>query len=324
MLLCGIMMGQKGERVFLKALNNKFQLSVITVGIILSMLLLLPMGCAYRGQYGVIMKDMEEITDWKWLSAGDSVGLNDPVLFVEPHREYPYRMYVHSADGGQDLYKSKNMVRWQKIADNVIPSGAGTSFSWGRIGPDGKYYLYRTIRDEYTELWVGKTLIELENKGMVLDESDTGGYYDPEERVWHIYYEAKSAGGPHGDAIGHAVSSDGVNWKKVGIALDVSDKPWHTGDPDIIRVGKTYHMFIDRTASEHDHTRYYIAWATSEDLNNFKLRDEKITDWYGGDACVRFAPTESRFFMYQEFYGADSRGVGYATMPVPSSEAGTD
>ena len=72
-----------------------------------------------------------------------------------------------------------------------------------------------------------------------------------------------------------------------------------------------YHMFIDYTVP--DHPRYKIAVATGSDLSSFSLRGEQpITDWLGGDACVRYVPDQDRFLMYQEFYGENTHGVGWA------------
>ncbi|PSR00659.1 MAG: hypothetical protein BRD48_00575 [Bacteroidetes bacterium QS_9_68_14] len=267
---------------------------------------------AYSGGHGVILPAMNEITDWQWQKKGGSVGLNDPVIFVEPERDYPYRMYVHSASGGQDLYRSRDAASgWEKVAEDVIPSGGGTNFNWGRIGPDGRYYLYRTVNDDHTELWVGETLTEIENQGTVTQKSDTGGYYDPGTGTWHLYYEAIPAeNSPCGYAIGHATSPDGVDWTDRGLVLDVRGRGgWKTGDPDVVRVGDTYHMFVDRTAP--DHPRYKIAWASSGRLDDFELREEPVTDWLGGDACVRYVPEQERFVMYQEFFGEDRRGVGW-------------
>lgn len=260
---------------------------------------------------GTILPDFPEIEAWEWTKKGSSVGATDPVLFVEPERAFPYRMYVH-AEGGQHLYKSKDAANWTEVASDVLPAGGGTNFNWGRKGPDGRYYLYRTVRDSVTELWVGETLTELQNEGTVLDEPDTGGYYDPETGTWHMYYEMYPAeGSPCGRGLGHSVSEDGVHWEKKGVALDIRDETWKTGDPDVVRIGDTYHMFIDYTAP--DHPRYNIALATSSDLSSFSLRGEQpITDWFGGDASVRYVPDQNRFVMYQEFFGEDAHGVGWA------------
>lgn len=260
---------------------------------------------------GAVLPDFPEIQEWEWTEKGPSVGATDPVLFIEPERAFPYRMYVH-ADGGQDLYKSKDAENWTAVERDVLPAGGGTNFNWGRKGPDGRYYLYRTVRDSVTELWVGEKLTELENEGTVLEEPDTGGYYDPEADMWHIYYETYPAeGSPCGRGLGHAVSEDGVRWEKKGVALDIRDKTWKTGDPDVVRIGDTYHMFIDYTAP--DHPQYKIAVATSSDLSSFSLQEEQpVTSWLGGDACVRYVPKQDRFVMYQEFFGEEHRGVGWA------------
>lgn len=281
-------------------------------------LLVLLGGCSesdpesYPGSYGTILTDMAEVTEWNWKKKDSSVGRNDPVIFVEPERQHPYHMYVHpEEEGGQTLYRSQNAADWEKVAEDVIPAGGGTNFNWGRIGPDGRYYLYRTVEDSITELWTGESLTDLENQGTVLEESDTGGYYDPETGTWHIYYEAFPAeGSPCGRGIGHAVSDDGVHWSKEGIVLDIRDRKWKTGDPDVVRIGNTYHMFIDYTTP--DHPAYKIAVATSDNLSSFQLRQEEpITTWLGGDACVRYVPEQERFVMYQEYYGEDTSGVGW-------------
>lgn len=290
-------------------------------GYVLSLLVVLVLSAAvapadshgdYDGGHGIILPDMKPITEWNWTRKAPSVGLNDPVIFVEPEREYPYRMYVH-ARGGQDLYKSKNCAEWTKIANDVIPSGGGTNFNWGRKGPDGRYYLYRSVNDDHTELWVGETLTDIENKGTVLDQPDAGGYYNPDTDTWHMYYEGvPGKGSPCSLTINHAVSQDGIHWQKKGIALDIRGRGWKTGDPDVVRIGDTYHMFVDRT--DPDHPKYKIAWATSENLKSFELREAPITDWFGGDACVRYVPELERFVMYQEYFGTKEKmkhGVGY-------------
>lgn len=267
---------------------------------------------SYEGGHGIILREMKPITEWEWTRKGPSVGLNDPVIFVEPEREFPYRMYVH-ARGGQDLYKSKDAAKWVKVVDDVIPSGGGTNFNWGRKGPDGRYYLYRTVNDDFTELWIGETLTEIKNRGKVLEKPDAGGYYDPDTGTWHMYYEGiPGKGSPCSLTINHAVSKDGIHWEKKGIALDVRGRGWKTGDPDVVRIGDTYHMFVDRTAPEH--VKYKIAWATSDNLNKFTIQKEPITDWFGGDACVRYVPEQERFVMYQEFFGDKDQvhgGVGW-------------
>lgn len=242
-----------------------------------------------------------------------------------------------SEDGGpsgQDLYQSTDLRNWTKIADDVqdqfgnqISTQGGTNFNWGRK-VNGTYYLYQSRQDTSMYLYTGTDLANLTNHGQVLDESDGGGFYDdfgdndPNTGLWHMYYEAGTVTGPSGDALGHATSVDGFTWvKQPNLALDLGPTGWKTGDPDLIKVNDTYHMFIDNTVQ---HPNYRIAWATSTDLYNWTLQEHAITSFPGGDATVRYLPDTDEFFMYQEYRGttgpneneAGRKGIGYATAPA--------
>lgn len=285
---------------------------------------------------GVTISEIEDVTFWSFQDQGLNVGGYDPVLFVEPQGPYHY-MYV--GDGGerdtlipdngvkgQDLYRSEDLKTWTKVADdvkdqhgNIISTTLGTNFNWGRkVG--GTYYLYQSRSDTAMHLYTGKDLSKLTYRGQVLDESDAGGFYDEATQTWHMYYESGNISGPSGDALGHATSKDGIHWTKSNkFALNLgpsgANTGWKTGDPDIIKVNDTYHMFIDNTIN---HPDYRIAWATSTDLTNWELKEHAITHWPGGDAVVRYLPETNEFMMYQEFRGKGGgrKGIGYAIAPA--------
>jgi hypothetical protein len=248
-------------------------------------------------------------------------GLYDPVIFVEPEREYPYRILVAPPDGQMDLYKSKDMEEFVKVADAVESAAFASNFNWGRK-VDGRYYLFRTLREEQTELWTGPSLQNLTNRGVVLDDADTGGFYDPETETWHIYYQkdtgARTEGdqfGPNSDTFGHATSKDALHWTEQPVALNVSDEPWKVGDPDVLRIDDRYYMFFDQTSR---HPNYYIHMAVSENLSRFEPVG-RVTTTCGGDAKVRYLPTREEFVMLTEFGGDDLAGIGVSTSPGPGN-----
>jgi len=260
----------------------------------------------------------DEWTDWE--SQGDlSFGLYDPVVFVEPDREYPYRVLVAPDNRKMDLYRSRDMREFERFATDLEGDEFASNFNWGRK-VDGRYYLFRTLRENETELWTGDSLTNLTNRGVVLEEADTGGFYDPETETWHIYYQqsADSADdegdfGPNTDLFVHATSTDAVNWTRQGVALDVTDEPWKAGDPDVIRIDDRYYMFFDQTEN---HPNYHIHLAVSNNLSRFEPVG-RVTETCGGDAKVRYLPTRGEFVMLTEFGGEDISNIGVQTSPGP-------
>jgi len=256
-------------------------------------------------------------TEWEY--QGDlEFGLYDPVVFVEPGREYPYRVLVAPDNRKMDLYRSKDMREFERIATDLEGDEFASNFNWGRK-VDGRYYLFRTLRENKTELWTGDSLTNLTNRGVVLEEADTGGFYDPETEAWHLYYQQDADStdddqfGPNTDLLVHATSADAVNWTRRGVALNVSDRPWKAGDPDVVQVDDRYYMFVDQTES---HPNYHIHLAVSENLSRFEPVG-RVTDTCGGDAKVRYAPTRGEFVMLTEFGGEDISGIGVQTSNGP-------
>jgi len=250
-------------------------------------------------------------------------GLYDPVLFVEPERDYPYRLLVAPPDGRMDLYKSRDMEEFVRVAEDVEGPEFASNFNWGRK-VDGRYYLFRTLREERTELWTGETLTNLTNRGVVLNEADTGGFYDRETGTWHIYYQQETDKaaeqdrfGPNSDVFGHAVSKDALHWTDQSIALDVSDEPWKAGDPDVLKIDDRYYMFFDQTRR---HPNYHIHLAVSKNLSSFRPVG-RVTTTCGGDAKVRYLPERREFLMLTEFAGDDLSGIGVSTSQGPANQS---
>lgn len=252
-------------------------------------------------------------TDWS--EPEPLVGVYDPVLFVEPGRASPYRLLVDDGDGRMDLYESRDFETFRLVAEDLEGDEFASNFNWGRQ-VDGVYYLFRTVGEERTELWTGRSLTDLTNRGVVLNESDTGGFYDPETETWHLYYEQKfGAEGENGDALGHAVSTDALHWDRRPLALDVRGEGWQTGDPDVVQVDDTYYLFVDETT---EHPRYHVQVAVSENLSSFTPLG-RVTDACGGDPVVRYLPDRGEFVMLTEYTGPDIRGVGVRTSAGPGA-----
>jgi len=259
-----------------------------------------------------------EVPFSNWTDRGEiDVGLYDPVVFVEHGRDYPYRVLASDDDGMVDVYKTRSLTSgpYKLVKSDIEGDEGGSNFNWGRK-VDRTYYLFRTLHDEQTELWTGNSLTNLTNHGVVLNESDTGGFYDDETGMWHIYYEAIDVPkSPSGDALVHATSTDARQWAKQGIALNASDKPWHTGDADIHELNGTYYIFFDQTEN---HPRYHIGLATSQNLSSFDIQG-RVPTVCGGDPVVRYAPTEGQWVMLTEYAGSDLEGVGVKISPSPDS-----
>jgi len=304
--------------------------SVVAVGVLLALVVvqftslsLLGIGTSPAPTTCVTPNDTTSSAWTPWQPRSElPFGLYDPVLFVEPEREYPYRLLVAPDDGEMNLYKSRSMQEYDLVASDVEGPQFASNFNWGRK-VDGQYYLFRTLEEERTELWTGDSLTNLTNRGVVLDEADTGGFYDPETGVWHIYYQKERPGasddrfGPTTDLLIHATSRDARNWTRQGVALNVSGEPWKTGDPDVVQVGDRYYMFVDQTT---EHPVYHIHLAVSENLSQFETVG-RVTDTCGGDAKVRYMPDSGSFVMLTEFAGDDISGVGVSVSGGPENRS---
>ena len=258
---------------------------------------------------------------------------NDPVVFVDAEQPYPYKMIVVNSSKKQVINNVKQRVWvWDffraKDADgpweiyHQMHVEKGETPQWGRKNISGKYYIFSSEKDKSTGLYIGDSLTSLVRWGQVLDQSDSGGFFDPETETWHIFYEKNETdGSPSSWKLGHMSSPDGKNnWIDKGTAIDLDDagKDWHTGDPDIIKIDDTYFMFIDHTDPDKGHHPYYKI-SVYKSLDLYKWEDQGlVTEHFGGDACVRFIPEKNKFYMWTEYWTPPSEGVGFGTSPGPN------
>nr|QBN22495.1 hypothetical protein [uncultured archaeon] len=255
--------------------------------------------------------------------------LSDPIIFVNTDWDDPYRMLVRDCPyKHMDLYKSSDMETWTLQADNVYDSG-DSIFNTGRIAPNGKFYLYdqSAYNDSAVSLYIADNLEGPYNLAADIwtdaGVSDPGVFYDAETGTWHMYYENNS--GPH--RLYHATSPDGENNWTVDTEnsplLEVPD-PNRLGDTDVIEVDGEYYLWMDNAP---DHPEYHM---TMYKLDGFgKLVQTGVNLWptpgglndYGtGDPCVRYAPTENKFYNFYEAWNVgetatDNARVGYWTSP---------
>lgn len=242
----------------------------------------------------------------------------DPVVF---HRSYfpdnEYRVIIIRPNTNETpLYRTPDFSSWTEITADLLPtepSGGGSNFQDQVRLPNGIWVLYRSVNDDYTDIYTSPDLRTLTRQGTVLpDTADAGAVLDQATDTIHIYTEAATGTGPTSSILEHHTTStdDLLTSTQHSNAIDVSNRSWSTGDPDFVQVGGTYYMFHDRTAPEH--TNYYIAVSRSDDLYNWTMLTDQLTTVYGGDmAATRRNGTLEAL---TEFSGADTQGVGHWTL----------
>jgi hypothetical protein len=94
--------------------------------------------------------------------------------------------------------------------------------------------------------------------------------------------------------------------------LDLSNTPWHTGDPDIEEIDGTYWMFTDNTES---HASYGTTLLRSTDLFNWEVVTEDVKVGRGGDLEV--AEYGDGLIGFTELDGPDEVGVGIWSVNGP-------
>lgn len=250
----------------------------------------------------------------------------DPILFVQSDGTSPYHLLARDSDGSSmDLYRSQDMRTWTLQKENAIPALGNT----GVIGPDGTYYVYYSARSQTGLLTASSLTGPWKDHGLIVQKSDPGAFYDTETDTFHLFYETKPvSGNPSGNAIGHSTSPNGVNsWIHHGDIIDISETGYHTGDPEIIKVGNRYHLFADKT---HQHPKYRVVHYSSMALNGPWTQGRKFaltpdnTTWakYGvGDATIRYV--NGTFYAYFESWATNNTNyhVGFATSKGPYSQA---
>jgi len=245
---------------------------------------------------------------------------NDVVIIVVKNSIYPYRLICFNNIGtttDQWLFFRSNDIEgpWELYYTIDVPNQETPQ--WARENETGYWYIYTSYLDSQTRLYIGNPdLTNVTLWGTVFTNlSDSGGFYDPETGLWHIFFEADPvADDPCGWSIGHATSPNGkTDWTfhPHAINLTALGYDWHTGDPDIIKIDDTYYMFVDHTdPSAGHHPYYYIHCFKSNDLYNW-TEVGQVTFRYGGDACVRYIPEKGKFYMFNEYWNAPQESCGY-------------
>ncbi len=268
---------------------------------------------------------MEQPEDWfptmvstdTWAKAD---GRTDPVLFIDYSQEYLYELVVATGNEGGNVLKYYHCKEdcgernnWILVDGNIGDSPSGTAYNWGRKVGD-TYYLFKTVSDTWTDVYTGTNLSTLTNRTR-LEETDCGGFYDADTTLWHMYCEDTGVGAqPTAWSLNHLTAynaTDANNWTEVGIAFNATDLGWHTGDPDLMRIGDKYYMFVDKSDT---HPTYEIAMLTGDTPDSFEFQ-RVVTTVNGGDLCIRWFPTENRFIGFTEYTGAgkDVLGIWNAT-----------
>jgi len=213
---------------------------------------------------------------------------NDDVIFVIKNSSEPYRLLCFFNNGTTNdkwlFFKSSDIEGpWTQYYQFLVPNQETPQ--WARENETGYWYIYTSYADTQTRLYIGNPdLTNVTYWGTIFtNASDSGGFYDPETGIWHIYPEQDPiAGDPCGWSIGHATSSDGkTNWTWHAKVINISalGYNWHTGDCDVIKVDDTYYMFIDHTDPTLDHPYYYIHCFKSTDLYNNWTEVGQVTWW---------------------------------------------
>lgn len=246
----------------------------------------------------------------------------DPLVF---HRSQfaddRYRILVlYPNEDEHTLWSTREFETFTEEATGLYPTVAaerGSTFNHGTVLLDGRFAVYTADADTDTSVWVGDSLTDLEELGTVLrGHSDPGVYLDRDGTV-HIYTEGDGdKTGPTSNTLKHFTTpaDDLLRPEEQSIALDLSDRDWSTGDPEIFRIGETYYMLHDRTQG---HPSYYIALSKSSDLFEWTVVDDKLTDLKGGDMEV--ARRDGIFHGFTEYSGDDEWGVGHWTLTTTRS-----
>ena len=239
----------------------------------------------------------------------------DPLVFHKRHfNDDEYRVIFKNDPFGIDetqLWKTPDFSSWTKVANSI--AGDADMFADHIVLPDGTFVLYQSSGQAgNTSVWTGKDLTNLTKQGAPIPEPDGGVFYDEADETVHIYTEdSDNTTGLGSDKLSHWTTPDDdlLNATKQPDAVDVTDRPWHTGDPDIIEISGTYYMFTDNTTN---HPYYRIAVLRSQNLYDWTLVQKNINPQRsGGDMVVtRYDGSFVGFTEYDNYAQDQNFGVG--------------
>lgn len=209
-----------------------------------------------------------------------------------------YRVLVHNygntnGDDTKDLYKTSDFESFALISDDWLSSEPVLdNFQDHVVLSDGTIVLAQNDNDQNTiTFWTAADGAAFESGNLTevatpISEPDCGMVYERSTGTIHVYTEdTDNVVGVGSDKLSHfeVDENDLTTATQVADAIDVTNVPWHTGDPDLIRLGDYYYMFTDQTAS---HPDYRIAVYRSTDLDNWTLIQEAVLNRPGGDLVV--------------------------------------
>ena len=230
----------------------------------------------------------------------------DPVVRYDSSYRRPYRLLAYNlSQRGVSFLTSLDGHSWTVDASDVMTGVEKQVTAQDFVKIDGTYYVYGSVNDTTTHVWSGESFGSLTYESQIVPEGDCGVYYDG--RYTHIYTEDSTFKYRVGsDKMSHWRSETPTgSFTDVGIAVDVTDVPWHTGDPHVLRVNDHYWMFADNTSN---HPHYGTALFRSSDLYEWELIREDINSYQTGGDLVVFETPEGLRGM-TEYSGLDTAGI---------------
>lgn len=174
-------------------------------------------------------------------------------------------------DGKQELYKTRNITNkssWNLNDGNFlsdIHEADDITKNEDTIIVHTSDSVYTTNNSLSIDNWTKRNVPSYEFE-------DSGIYYDSSEDKYHVYYEKGNHRGLSGDAIGHAVSPNGVNnWTVYPEVWNGSNSKYGVGDFDIVEVNNTIIITGDY---DKRHPKYNIGvWTNDDPYTKFDMND---------------------------------------------------
>lgn len=239
---------------------------------------------------------------------GTKYGYNDAVAVYDGTKANPYRLIVYgNAQAntynrrGNNLYESADLTNWSLVAEDITDDKTLQDV----VTHNGTHYLYDSGGGG-AGLWSGSSLTNLTYQGIAASGlSDVGAYYD--SGTWYLFpEEAPVQHAPSGNRVGIWTSDrpDG-GFTRQATAFDFSDRPYVSGDPDVIKHDGRYWMFCD---CEHQHPFYGTALFRSDNLIDWEFITDDIKSHVGGD--FQTLKTPSGLVGFTEFAYNQFGGIG--------------
>jgi hypothetical protein len=219
-----------------------------------------------------------------------------PVYRYDDSKTDPHRLLIKDrTESGNpvELHTSSDLETWTEAASGLF-SGYANSDSTepsDYVYDGSTYYVYATDdTNGTTEVFTGSDWTSLTHDSEAVSDPDCGAFRD-DDGITHIYAEDADfpdSSGFGSDKISHwTADTPNGSFTEQDTAVDLTDVPWHTGDPDIEQIDGDYWMFTDNTMN---HAHYGTALYRSTDLYTWELIDEQIKDYKAGDLEVASYP----------------------------------